>query len=131
MSGPKLDTATIDAMVTWIDTQPKPKRPAPANPAAVARGAALFNDTQNVGCVTCHAGARLSSNTSVDVGTGGAFQVPSLLGIGSRGPFMHDGCAATLRDRFNPACGGGDRHGVTSRLTSAQIDDLVAYLQTL
>ena len=44
---------------------------------------------------------------------------------------MHDGCAATLRDRFNPACGGGDRHGVTSQLSSAQIDDLVAYLQTL
>jgi hypothetical protein len=131
MSGPKLTTGTMEALVSWIDAQPKPRRPTPANAAAVARGAALFNDTQNVGCVTCHAGARFSANLTVDVGTGGAFQVPSLIGIGTRGPFMHDGCAATLHDRFNPACGGGDRHGITSRLSSAQIDDLVAYLQSL
>jgi hypothetical protein len=58
------------------------------------------------------------------------FQVPSLLGIGTRGPFMHDGCAATLRDRFNPAC-GGDKHGITGQLSPAQIDDLIAYLNTL
>jgi hypothetical protein len=131
MSGPKLQPAAMDALVSWIDAQPKPRRAAPSNAAAVARGAALFNDTQNVGCVTCHAGARFSTNLTVDVGTGGAFQVPSLVGIGTRGPFMHDGCAATLHDRFNPACGGGDRHGVTSRLSSAQIDDLVAYLKSL
>jgi hypothetical protein len=45
---------------------------------------------------------------------------------------MHDGCAPTLRDRFtNPHCGGGDSHGVTSKLTLEQIDDLVHYLETL
>jgi len=43
---------------------------------------------------------------------------------------MHDGCAATLRDRFG-ACGGGELHGHTSQLTPAQIDDLVAYLESL
>ena len=130
MSGPKISPDQVNAMVTWIDAQPRPLRPAPANPAAVQRGAALFNDTQNVGCVTCHAGTRFSNNASMDVGTGRTFQVPSLLGIGTRGPFMHDGCAATLRDRFNPAC-GGDRHGVTAQLSSAQIDDLIAYLNSL
>jgi mono/diheme cytochrome c family protein len=130
MSGPALATPAMDAMVSWIDAQPRPRRPAPANPAAVQRGAALFNDVQNVGCVTCHSGARFSSNLTVDVGTGGAFQIPSLLGIGTRGPYMHDGCAATLRDRFNPAC-GGDRHGATATLSPAQIDDLIAYLQSL
>lgn len=56
--------------------------------------------------------------------------MPSLRGIGLRAPFMHDGCAPTLHDRFG-ACGGGDKHGVTSGLTPAQIDDLVAYLMTL
>jgi hypothetical protein len=43
---------------------------------------------------------------------------------------MHDGCAATLHERFNPAC-GGNNHGATSQLTAGQIDDLVAYLNTL
>jgi hypothetical protein len=57
--------------------------------------------------------------------------VPSLVGIGYRAPFIHDGCAATLRDRFDPKCGGGDLHGKTSGLTEEQIGDLVAYLETL
>ncbi len=58
--------------------------------------------------------------------------MPSLVRIGTRAPFMHDGCAPTLKDRFtNPACGGGDRHGKTSHLSDAQLDDLVAYLETL
>jgi hypothetical protein len=130
MSGPSLPLDQIDAMVSWIDAQPRPRRAAVANPAAVQRGEALFNDTEKTGCTACHKGARFSNGLSVDVGTGRAFQVPSLLGVGTRGPWMHDGCAATLRDRFNPAC-GGDRHGITASLSSGQIDDLVAYLQSL
>jgi hypothetical protein len=43
---------------------------------------------------------------------------------------MHDGCAKTLRDRFG-ACGGGDKHGVTSKLTSAELDDMLAYLDSI
>jgi DNA-binding beta-propeller fold protein YncE/mono/diheme cytochrome c family protein len=131
MSGPTLAAPAMDALVNWIDAQPRPRRPAPSNPEAVARGALLFSDTRNVGCATCHAGPRFSSGLSVDVGTGGPFQVPSLVGIGTRGPFMHDGCAKTLHDRFSAPCGGGESHGATSHLTAGQIDDLVAYLNTL
>jgi mono/diheme cytochrome c family protein len=130
MTGPKVTPDQGNALMSWIDAQPRPLRPAPSNLAAVQRGAALFNDTQNVGCVTCHAGTRFSNNATMDVGTGQPFQVPSLVGISTRGPFMHDGCAATLRDRFNPACGGSS-HGLTAQLTSAQIDDLIAYLSSL
>jgi hypothetical protein len=43
---------------------------------------------------------------------------------------MHDSCAATLCDRFDPAC-GGDKHGDVSGLSAAQIDDIVAYLTAL
>jgi cytochrome c peroxidase len=64
------------------------------------------------------------------VGTGGVFQVPSLVGIAYRAPFLHTGCAQTLRDRFAPAC-GGDQHGQTAQLSDAEIDDLVAYLESL
>jgi hypothetical protein len=55
--------------------------------------------------------------------------VPSLLGIGNRPPYLHDGCAATLADRFGP-CGGAS-HGNTADLGPGQIADLVAYLETL
>ena len=66
----------------------------------------------------------------MDVGTGGSFQVPSLLGLAWRAPYLHDGRAPTLRARFD-ASGGGDMHGHTSQLTSAQLDDLVAFMETL
>ena len=57
-------------------------------------------------------------------------QVPSLRGVGYRAPLIHNGCAATLKDRFDPTC-GGDKHGMTAQLSDAQVDDLIAYLQTL
>ena len=50
---------------------------------------------------------------------------------------MHDGCALTLADRFanktvaDKACSGGDKHGVTSKLTPDQVGDLVTFLNTL
>ena len=44
---------------------------------------------------------------------------------------MHDGCATTLSARFAAGCGGGDKHGVTSKLTAAGLADLGAYLQSL
>ena len=58
-------------------------------------------------------------------------QVPSLVGVGGRGPWMHDGCAETLYQRFTPECGGGDEHGKTSHLTPDEISSLVTYLQSL
>jgi hypothetical protein len=129
MSGPKLAGEQLTAALRWIDNQPRVPQRAPADPASVARGHALFNDPK-VACGTCHAGEKLTDNKSVDVGTGGPFQVPSLLGIATRAPFMHNGCASTLADRFGP-CGGGDKHGVTSQLAKEQITDLVNYLETL
>jgi hypothetical protein len=73
----------------------------------------------------------LTDNRSYDVGTGLTLQVPSLVGVSYRLPVMHDGCAKTLADRFDPACGGGDRHGRTSQLSDPQVGDLIAYLQSL
>jgi hypothetical protein len=130
MSGPNLDMGQVSATLHWLDAQPRRSRTAPTDLAAVARGKAIFTDTTHTACVTCHVGPSLTNNQTVDVGTGGKFQVPSLVGIGTRGPFMHNGCAKTLKDRFGP-CGGGDRHGVTSKLSAAQVDDLISYLNTL
>ena len=96
---------------------------------AVARGKALF-ESNDTGCTACHTGAKLTNNATVGVGTGDNFQVPSLRGVGQRAPYMHDGCAETLADRFGP-CGGGDQHGHTSQLSPAQISDMVQFLRSL
>lgn len=99
---------------------------------AVSRGKALF-ESRETGCTSCHDGERFTNNHSYDVGTraGRALQVPSLVGVGYRAPFMHDGCAATLAARFDPSCGGGEAHGSTAALSGEQIGDLVAYLESL
>jgi len=104
--------------------------PSPARDAeAAARGKQLFEGSVT-DCTTCHSGPRLTNGGMFDVGTGGVFQVPSLRGVALRAPYLHDGCAATLQDRFGP-CGGGDKHGNTSQLTAEEISDLVVYLETL
>jgi hypothetical protein len=113
----------------WIDRQPALAAQA-RDPSAAQRGKQLF-ESDAVGCSGCHSGAHLTNNTSADVGTGALLQVPSLHGVSFRTPLMHNGCAAQLADRFNPSCGGGDRHGHTSQLSAAQIGDLTSYLETL
>jgi hypothetical protein len=133
MSGPALPAEHVRALQGWIDRLPTlpPLRPSSASDSQVARGKALF-ESSSVGCASCHAGSALTNDMTVSVGTGATFQVPSLRGVGWRAPYMHDGCAATLDDRFTDAtCGGGDQHGVTSHLTASDRADLIAYLQSL
>jgi len=130
MGGAPLASQEITKLGDWLDAQPGPLQLAATNVTAAERGRTLF-ESSTVGCSTCHAGDKLSDNASYDVGTGGLFQVPSLIGVSARTPLLHNGCANTLYDRFDPACGGGDRHGTTSGLLPEQIGDLVAYLETL
>ena len=133
MSGPELRPDQVAAVGRWIDSSPAlgvtAVDPAMLADARIERGRALFTDT-TVGCAGCHNGDRLTNNQTVDVGTGGFFQVPSLVGVRNRAPYMHNGCAVTLRDRFS-SCGGDERHGHTAQLAPTQVDDLVAFLRTL
>jgi len=129
MGGQSIGPRYVQAMAQWVDELPSVAPSPPSDRAAIDRGRALFQDDV-VACASCHSGGMLTNNESYDVGTGLKLQVPTLLNIADRAPFMHDGCAATLRDRFT-TCGGGDAHGKVSHLTASQIDDLVAYLESL
>lgn len=131
MGGGTPRSEQIDAMAEWLDAQRPPPRSIPGDPDGVARGEALFLSAE-VGCATCHSGPKLTDNRSHDVGTGGVFQTPSLVGIADRAPFIHTGCAPTLKARFtDKRCGGGDKHGVVSGLNEQQVADLVQFLETL
>jgi len=125
MAGDKVTRSQHLSLGRWLDRVPAPVAPPSADPAAATRGSAVFASA----CVGCHSGPLYTTKAIVDVGTGGAFKVPSLLGIGNRAPYLHDGCAATLADRFGPC--GGNAHGNVADLGPAQIADLVAYLETL
>jgi hypothetical protein len=141
MGGPSVPEDHVKTLGRWLDRLPAPARAPAGDAARLERGKKLFNDPV-VACATCHSGPRFSNNQTVAVGTGKMFQVPSLLGIGGRPPYMHDGCSPNLKDRFSPpnlkeriigdkSCTGGDQHGKTSQLTADQVADLVAYLESL
>ncbi|MBK7858790.1 MAG: c-type cytochrome [Archangiaceae bacterium] len=131
MGGAKPDLSMVNELANWVEGIARPAPTVDRTDAAVAQvaaGKALFESVE-VGCASCHQGDTLSAVGSVDVGTGGRFQVPSLRGVAMRGPWLHDGRAATLHDRFRLA--DGDLHGATSQLAAEQIDQLVAYLESL
>lgn len=119
----------VAALARWMDSVPRMPVVTSAPADSIARGAALFADPA-VGCAGCHSGPQRTNGETVDVGTGRAFQVPRLVDLRWRAPYLHDGCAPTLLDRFGP-CGGGELHGHTSHLGAGDIGDLVAFLETL
>jgi YVTN family beta-propeller protein len=113
---------------------------------AQARGKTIFfRDKTTAGalippldrCDTCHSPlTHYTSQISMDVGTATpddtiqAFDVPQLEGVAVRQPYLHNGEALELEDiwtKFNP----NDRHGITSDLNKAQLNDLIEFLKTL
>jgi len=119
----------MNGMVDWLDRLPPGESGPEVDEDSAARGEVLFM-SEEVGCGTCHTGPRFADQLPHDVGTGSVLFTPPLDGIASRPPYMHDSCAPTLKARFG-ACGGDDRHGVTSHLTDGEIDDLVSFMMTL
>jgi hypothetical protein len=121
------------ALTDWLFDLSPPSAEAPVDESQVWRGRRLF-DSLDVGCADCHRGEHFTDNNAYDVGTGlpgEKFQVPSLIGVGTRSRFIHNGCAHSLAERFELPCGGGDRHGQVSGLSPDDIGDLIAYLGTL
>ncbi|MEO1231545.1 MAG: c-type cytochrome [Myxococcota bacterium] len=129
MGGPELSADYIVALSRYIDGLGYPATPAPEDDAAIKRGQIIFESSE-AACASCHSGETMGGPGSFDVGTGLMAQVPHLRGLRLRAPYMHDGCAVTLRDRFDPECGGA-RHGRVGQLSDTDIDDLIAYLKSL
>jgi cytochrome c553 len=128
MKGPKLDGLQMSALTSWLEAIPAPAAPSWVDAAAAARGRAIFQRADTA-CSTCHSGPKLTNNRTVDVGTGAPFQVAPLVGVGWRAPFLHNGRAQTLRDRFAGCATTG--HGSISQLAQQDVSDLIAYLETL
>jgi YVTN family beta-propeller protein len=112
--------------------------------AAGQRGKALFS-SDAVGCAKCHSGPYYTDSSLKkpfnlhDVGTGGddlsekmgpKYDTPTLLGVYRTAPYLHHGKAKTLRDVLT-TCNKDDKHGKTSHLKPADLDDLVAFLKAL
>jgi mono/diheme cytochrome c family protein len=116
-----------EAEAVAIDEYRKALRPVPSpflmkgKPSAAAlRGKRLFFDG-TVGCSNCHPAGLYTTLGSYDLGAG-SLDTPTLVEVWRTTPY--------LRNPLTTANPHG-RHGQTSHLTPAQIDDLLAYLLTL
>ncbi len=124
MGGPGLHAAEKEALARWVFALPRMTPPRSADDAAARRGEALF---EAVGCATCHAGPQRTNAQTVAIG-GHALQVPTLLGVFYRPPYMHDGRATDLRSAVLDMIAHSEPGGP---LASGEVDDLVAYLESL
>jgi cytochrome c peroxidase len=121
--------------------------------AAALRGRQLFNGKAN--CIACHSGSNLTDNSFHDIGLNNSgpdrqaatarsddqfrHKTPTLRNVAFTAPYFHDGSAADLAAvvrHYND-----DSHRAGGRITDAmlhplelnqaEIDDLVAYLNSL
>lgn len=125
---PEPEAAAIDEYLKSLTPLPSPYLVDGKLSPSARRGKKLFFD-RKVGCAICHPAGLFTSLKPYDVGAG-LLDTPTLIEVWRTAPYLHDGSAATLRDVLTIA-NLQDRHGRTSHLSSLQIDDLVAYLESL
>jgi cytochrome c peroxidase len=137
MFGLKPSAEEVRAVVAFLGTlehPPNPHRVADKElSAAVKRGQALFTGAAR--CSHCHAPPEYTSPNTYDVkleDDGSPYRrwnPPSLRGLWQRGPYLHDGRAATLDELLQgphaPEKVGGHA------LTAEQRRDLIAFLESL
>jgi YVTN family beta-propeller protein len=127
----------LDAIAAYLaEIAPPPAAPiTEADAPRVELGRTVFASS---GCAECHAGAMFADGLRHDVvapsldpdGVLASVDTPTLVGVRSRAPYLHDGRAVSLRAvlvEHNPA----DQHGVTSSLAEPELDALVRYLESL
>jgi len=128
LQGKARDEADARAVAAYLRTLAPPPATTPPDPAAAARGLAVFERRR---CDRCHAPPAYTSPKSYDVGladdVGNAlFNPPSLRGVAHRDRLFHDGRARGLGEVFtrfgHP--GGRDWDG-------DEVSDLIAFLRSL
>lgn len=100
---------------------------------AAQRGKKIF---AQAGCAGCHPAPLHTDLKIYDMGMGKyldkdrPFDTPTLIEAWRTAPYLYDGRSATLKEvlkRDNP----NDRHGTTSKLSEAQLADLMEYVLSL
>ena len=130
----------LDDLVTYIESIPLRSRREPEEwSEARERGREIFFRTEDAGgeeiptaarCNTCHRPPLYTDRFMTEVGTGGKFDTPHLLDVGSSAPYLHDGRALTLEEIWT-VHSLEDTHGRTNDLSKIDLNDLVIFLRSL
>lgn len=127
MQGPPLGDEAINDLIDYLETL----TPRPASPATLAatKGERIFKES---GCVRCHAGESLTSDSVFDVGLDDGlaghrlFNPPSLRNVSRAAPYFHDGRAPSLESVLTT-----HRHGQETPLSPEEAAHLLEYLRGL
>lgn len=138
MKGAEPSKETLEALAAYVKSLPNGPAPflnadgTPRNTAQadVKRGYELF--AGKAGCMTCHVPASYDKKGPEDVGSGGAFKVPSLRNVSKTGPYFHDGRFKTLEETVTFMWDFYKKKSdSTDTLSDADKRDLVAFLRAL
>lgn len=130
LGGAGLTPGDVADLQAFLESLPEPVAPTPADADAIARGRALFASDET-GCANCHDGPKLTDGSQYALTTNiGKVDTPSLIGLAHTAPYYHDGSAQTLRALLTDR-GSVHDMGQTAHLDDAQLDDLIAYLESL
>jgi DNA-binding beta-propeller fold protein YncE/mono/diheme cytochrome c family protein len=130
LGGNGIGATEVRQLSAFLKALEPPRAPSVRDRRAVARGEKLFQSAE-VGCASCHGGKALTDQRkhalSHDID---ATDTPSLIGLAGSAPYFHDGSAATLEALLTDR---GSVHGMgrTHKLGERQLEDLIAYLETL
>ncbi|MFT5141777.1 MAG: YVTN family beta-propeller protein [Rhodothermales bacterium] len=133
-------SADLDALSAYVTSLANAGTSPFRNPDGTLTAQALtgLEVFRNADCASCHSGRRFTDSPLLvlhDIGTlrassgsrlGGVLtglDTPTLRGLWSSGPYLHDGSAATIGDAVQA------HDGVT--LSAAEVSALVAYLQSI
>lgn len=126
MGGSGLHDRDADRIAAFIDFTPNPDLPA-QDAQSVLRGKEIF-ERADVGCADCHNGSSYTDNQVHTMFGLEDVNTPTLTGIASTAPYLHDGRYKTLGALLDSLAG---EMGDTSMLTDQEMADLEAYLRSL
>ncbi len=130
---PEEEAAAIDEYLKSLKPVPSPYLVDGKLSESAERGQKIFDKAD---CASCHTGPLHTDMKTHNVGTGKdldkdrRFDTPTLVEVWRTAPYLYDGRAATIEETlttYNP----GDKHGVTSNLTEAEIKDLTEFILSL
>lgn len=130
LGGSGLSSQEASDLQAFVLTLEPPRAPTAHDKGAVARGKQIFESSE-AGCESCHGGDKYADGESYALANGmKEVDTPSLIGLAHTAPYYHDGSARTLRALLLDNATVHDM-GSTVHLEDKEVDDLVAYLETL
>jgi YVTN family beta-propeller protein len=129
------EAGAIDAYLKSLRPVPSPRLLDGRLSPAAARGRTLF-ESERIGCARCHPSPLYTDRKSHNVGSQSPsevtdrFDTPTLVEVWRTAPYLHDGRYRTVKDLLVEGK-HGLRRGASKQLSDEEMDDLVAFVESL